>query len=258
MKPYYETKLGKLYHGDCLDILPQLDNESIDLIITSPPYFNLRDYSFWNTYEEHLVFIKNIYSYLDIKLKKGRHIGWNIQDNIPEPTDKGREYYCLMPDTIKIATSFDLVWERNLVWHKNNATQVMFGSYPYPPNMIYSCTTESICIFRKRGKTDLSNKTEQSKVNQKEWNIYKNNLWTFTAETKSEHTAPFPKELPERLIKMHSFENDLVLDCFLGSGTTAVVCEDLKRRWIGIEKEEKYCELASKRIDEFTKQGILF
>ena len=239
----------KLILGDCITEMKTLQDNSIDLIITSPPYFNLKEYSQWAKYDDYLLDIAKCFKELKRILKQGRHIAWNIQDNIPNPSKTlGRRYYALMPDTIKIAQGFGFEWERNIIWNKNNATQIMFGSMPFPPNMIYSCVTESICIFRKPGKTDLSNKTEASKVPNKEWNVYKNNLWHIHPETHSSHPAAFPIELPSRLIKMHSFVNDLVMDPYGGVFTTGVACKELRRSFIGIEKNNSYFEIGKKRL----------
>ena len=240
---------NKLILGDCIKEMQELAPESIDLIVSSPPYYNLKDYSMWNKYEDYLLDMAKCFKEFDRILNKGRHVCWNIQDNIPEPSKNHRHYYALMPDTIKIAQGFGFEWERNIIWEKHHATQVMFGSYPYPPNMIYSCTTESICIFRKPGKTDLTNKTEKSKVDRKEWNVYKNNVWTIKPISNPNHPAPFPKELPIRLIKMHSFVNDIVLDPFGGIFTTGVACKEFHRRFIGIEKNKDYFEIGKKGLD---------
>lgn len=241
-------ELNTIYNEDCLETMKRMPDGFVDLVVSSPPYFNLRDYANWETYESHLNSVSAWFSAMFRVLKQGRHIAWNIQDNTPEPTKNGRHYYALMPDTIKIAQNFGFEWDRNIIWSKNNATQVMFGSYPYPPNMIYSTVTESICIFRKPGKTDLSNKSDESKVPQKEWNYLKNNLWTFTPQTKSSHPAPYPIELPTRVIKMHSFVGDTVYDPFMGSGTTARACKDLNRNYIGSEISKEYCDIAEERL----------
>ena len=247
----------KMILGDCLIAMKELPENSIDLVITSPPYFNLKEYAQWSKYEDYLLDMAKCFKELKRILKQGRHICWNIQDNLPNPSRNfGRRYYALMPDTIKIAQGFNFEWERNIIWNKNNATQLMMGSYPQPPNMIYSCVTESICIFRKPGKTDLSNKTEASKVPQKEWNVYKSNLWHMHPETRSSHPAPFPVELPSRLIKMHSFIGDIVADPYMGSGTTGVACALLKRGFWGVEKKKEYLKNAETRV--FEAQNQLF
>jgi DNA modification methylase len=242
------NELDKLICGDNIEILKGLDDNIIDLTVTSPPYFNLKEYSYWDSYDEYLKYIDSVFEQLYRVTKTGRFVCWNIQDNIPNPTKQGRKYYALMPDTVKIAQKYGFEWECNVIWEKNNATQLMLGSYPYPPTMIYRQTVESICIFRKFGKADLSNKKENDKLSKEEWKKYTKIVWDFSAQTKSEHPAPFPEELPKRLIKLHSFEGDLVLDPFVGSGTTCKVAKDLGRNYIGIDKEQNYIDIARDRL----------
>lgn len=242
--------MNKIIHCDCLSDqgFYSLGDESLDFIVSSPPYFNLREYAEWKTYNDHLVDVAHWFKEMFRVIKPGRHVCWNIQDNTPEPSKDGRHYHALMPDTVKLAIHSGFEWERNVYWNKRNATQVMFGSYPYPPTMVYSCVTETICIFRKPGDPDLSNKSEKSKLDKKEWNEYKNNLWTFPPQSASvKHPAPYPVELPARCIKMHSFVGDLVLDPFMGSGTTAVAAMQLDRKYLGFEKHEEYIKLSHKR-----------
>jgi len=239
----------ELILGDCVQVMSNMKNESIDLVVTSPPYFNLREYSHWNNYENYLDFIESVFNELSRILKNGRFVCWNIQDNLPNPTETGRKYFALMPDTVKIAQKFDFEWECNVLWNKQNATQIMLGSYPYPPTMIYRQITESICIFRKHGKADLSHKKESDKIDKETWANYTKIIWNISAQTKSYHPAPFPEEIPKRLITLHSFSGDIVFDPFVGSGTTCKVARELKRNSIGIEIHEPYYEIAKKRCE---------
>lgn len=127
MELHYQDNFGKLYRGECLEVMRSFGDESIDLIVSSPPYFNLKEYSSWQTYEDYLVDVLSWFREMYRILKIGRHICWNIQDNIPEPRDGGSHYYALMPDTVKIAQKVGLEWERNVIWNKQNATQIYFG-----------------------------------------------------------------------------------------------------------------------------------
>lgn len=240
---------NRLILGDCLEVMKDIPDNSIDMVVTSPPYFNLKEYSKWNNYEDYLKFIDDVFCQLSRITKQGRHVCWNIQDNLPNPTNEGRKYFALMPDTIKIAQKYGFEWECNVIWNKSNATQIMLGSYPYPPTMIYRQITESICIFRKFGKADLSNKKEIDKLDKETWAKYTKIIWDIAPQTKSEHTAPFPLEIPTRLVKLHSFIDDIILDPFGGSGTTAIACLNTNRNYICIEKEQKYFEIMEKRIE---------
>lgn len=240
--------MNELICGDNIKVLKTMESECIDLTITSPPYLNLKEYSYWDSYDEYLKYIDSIFEQLHRITKTGRFVCWNIQDNIPNPTKQGRKYYALMPDTVKIAQKYGFEWECNVIWEKNNATQLMLGSYPYPPTMIYRQTVESICIFRKFGKADLSNKKESDKLSKEEWKKYTKIVWDFHPQTNSDHPASFPEELPRRLIKLHSFEGDIILDPFMGSGTTCKVAKDLGRNYIGIEKNEEYYKMCEARV----------
>tara|TARA_Y100001963_G_C6701512_1_gene409725 strand:- start:246 stop:989 length:744 start_codon:yes stop_codon:yes gene_type:complete len=242
---------NKIEVGFAEDELEKLYDNSIDLTITSPPYFNLKrydDWNVWNTYQEYLDWVEVILTNLHRVTKNGRFVCWNIQDNLPNPTKDGRKYYALMPDTIKIAQKCGFEWECNIIWNKSNATQIMLGSYPFPPTMIYRQVTESICIFRKFGKADLSNKNLTDKLDKQTWSDYTNIIWNIAPKTKSDHPAPFPEEIPKRLIKLHSFTGDVVLDPFVGSGTTCKVANDLDRRYIGFDSSEEYIDMTKERL----------
>jgi DNA modification methylase len=105
-------ELNKIYNENCSVFLPKISDNFIDLVVTSPPYYNLRQYSCWNTYQEHIDDVKIWFTELERVLKPGGHICWNIQENIPEPSERGRHYYPLMPDTVKIGTELGLEWEK--------------------------------------------------------------------------------------------------------------------------------------------------
>lgn len=254
-------KLGNIYNVDCILGMNRLESESVDLIVTSPPYFNLRCYASWKTYEDHMKFIDEVFWQCARILKPGGHICWNIQDNLPEPRDDGRHYYPLMPDTVKIGINRGLEWERNIIWNKNSATQMMFGSYPYPPTPIFMAVTESILVFKKPGKLSYSaEQKELSKLGSDEWFTYTRNLWTFAPAKASEigHSAPFPIDLPTRFIKLMTCVDGVVLDPFMGSGTTALACLELKRNYIGFEYNKEYYELSLHRIEVIKSQTELF
>ena len=247
-----EDMINQIVLGDCLETMKRMPDGFVDLTVTSPPYLNLREYSSWNTYDDYLKDVGKWLSELYRVTKEGRHLAWNIQDNLPEPSKGHRQYHALMPDTIKIAQQAGFEWEVNIVWNKQNSTQLMMGSYPYPPTMIYAQMTESICIFRKSGKADLSRKSDDSKLSREEWGSMIRNVWNITPQTKSLHSAPFPKEIPSRLIKLHSFEGDTVYDPFNGSGTTSVASQNLNRNYIGSEISKEYCEIAEERLRQET------
>jgi len=206
-------------------------------------------------------FIDEVFKQCERILKPGGHICWNIQDNLPEPREDGRHYYPLMPDTVHIGIKYGMEWEGNVIWNKNTATQKMFGSYPYPPTPIFMAITESILVFKKPGKLTYTNEQkEKSKLSSDEWFQLTRNLWTFSAAKASEvgHTAPFPIDLPLRFIKLMSCVDGIIMDPFMGSGTTALACIEMNRKWIGFELNDEYYKLCNTRINNRLSEVELF
>jgi len=239
--------------GDCLDIMKGMEDESIDLIVTSPPYLNLREYSSWGSYTEYMQDVDKWFTEMYRIVKKGGHICWNIQENIPEPTKKGRNYHPVLPDTIRLAVDKGLIWEKNVVWNKKNATQVLFGSYPYPPTPIFMDLVEYIAVFKKQGKlTFTKEQKEKAKVEKERWFEIARNVWEIAPEKAKRigHPAPYPVELPKRFIEVMTVHDSIVLDPFLGSGTTGIAALEMGRNFIGIERDENYIKLAQKRIEK--------
>src|SRR3990167_9743295 len=246
-------ELNKIHHENCLDTMRKLSDSSIDLIISSPPYFNLREYAQWESYDDYLKSVDLWFSEMSRIIKSGRHIAWNIQPFVPTKIANDERWHLpLSANTVNIAYKYDLMIEQQIIWNKQNASQNMFGSYPYPPTIIYKPITEDILIFKKKGQADLRNKTEESKIDLEFWKKWSINVWTFPAQTNSEHSAPFPITLPDTIIKMHSFVGDLVYDPFMGSGTTAVACKLNKKNYIGSEYKKEYVEMAENRLNHMT------
>lgn len=248
----------KLILGDCKDMLATLDDASIDACITSPPYFNLRDYAQWDSYEAYLADMFTVITQIYRVLKPGRHLGWNIQAYLPSKIDGERWHLPLSADTIGLAYRTGFMLESTIIWNKTNGrTQRMFGSYPYPPSIIYTPTTEDIHIFRKPGKAAYD-KTDKSKITLQEWKEWTKHIWDMPVDyTKHGHKATFPVQLPYRFIRLHSLVGDVVLDPFIGSGTTGIACAKCERSLLGIEKNEQYYKLAHGRISAAMAQGVM-
>jgi modification methylase len=248
MKPYFETELGKLYHGDCLEIMPQL--EPVDLVITSPEY-NINNTSgggikgatnsgLWKSAKLANGYIhnKDNISNRDYvkKMKLRLSLMWDTLN------DSGAIYYNHKPRPQKeglllpLEHGSHLPLKQIIIWHRKSG--INFNDTHYLP------TYEFILLYAKE------------KFRLKKKGCKKTDLWAFPPESKNDHPAPFPVLLPMNILL--STNNGSVLDPHLGSGTTAIACERLKRCWIGIEIEEKYCEIAAKRIELENKQMKLF
>lgn len=241
-----------IYLGDCKEVLRSFDDASLDAGVTSPPYYNLRAYSSWGSYSDYLVDMSLVMDQCFRVLKPGRHFAWNVQPHLPaKSADGSRWHYPLSSDIIRLAYNSGFMLESTIIWHKTNGcAQRMFGSYPYPPSIIYTCDTEDIHIFRKPGKA-VYIKNDESRLTLEEWKDWTTHIWHMPVDyVKRGHTATFPLELPYRFIKLHSLAGDTILDPFTGSGTTGVACKRTNRNFVGIELNEEYHQLATRRLEE--------
>jgi len=250
----FEDMINKVICGDCLEILPLMPDNSVDLVVTSPPYKKEDGFS------EKLM--ESFMSGIRFKLKQGRHLILNFGFDLlsKDKYVNFRTIHNPMFFAEKWAYEFGFQLYSVFMWNKQKySNQKSFGSYPYPPNFLSNPNFELIWVFKKIGKTELPTKTikEESKLTQEEWREFTiKSVWEFPPQIKINsngkniigHQYPFPEELPYRCIKLYSFVNDLILDPFLGSGTTAVVCKKLNRRFIGIEINPDYCAVAEKRL----------
>ena len=214
MKPYYETELGKLYHGDCLEIIPML--EPVDLVLTDPPYGIGLEYGVYVDTEENWFNLMEKVIPLIIGLSK--------MTILPSCKIKRLEW---------IYTNFPPDWL--ICWYKGSPGHAAFiGFNDWEPHLVYGRTKNQLYMH------DYF----QTKPSPKKGTVG--------------HPCPKPIEWANWLIDKATDKNNTILDPFLGSGTTAIACERLNRRWIGIEIEEKYCEIAAKRIEQERKQLKLF
>ena len=250
-------ELNKIYNCDCLELMQQMENEFIDITVTSPPYFNIKQYdnfNFWNSYEDYLESNKNWFKELYRVTKKGGYVFWNIIENLSNVTTCGRCDLPLLADIIKIAVSCGFIWENQIIWQKNNGSQ-MFGSYPYPTTPIFKHKKESILVFRKLGKREIDTiEKEKCKLSKKRWFEIVEDIWNIATESAKRigHPAPFPIEIPRRLIEISTVNSSIVFDPFCGSGTTACACKELGRNFITCDMSEIYCKLAQDRLNKIT------
>jgi len=248
----------------------EVPDESVHLIITSPPYWQLKDYGsekqigFNDTYEEYINNLNLVWKECHRVLSKGCRLCINVGDQFARSVYYGR--YKVIPirtEIIKFCESIGFDYMGAIIWQKvttcnTTGGATVMGSFPYPRNGILKLDYEFILIFKKYGNAPkVSNEIkEQSKLTQDEWNQYFTGHWNFPGEKQDKHLAMFPEELPKRLIKMFSFVGDTVLDPFLGSGTTSLAAKNLKRNSIGYEINEDFLPLIEEKLG--SKQNTIF
>jgi site-specific DNA-methyltransferase (adenine-specific) len=252
----------KIINGDSR-IMNELENESVHLIITSPPYWQLKDYGtenqigFHDSYENYINNLNLVWNECNRVLHNGCRLCINIGDQFARSVYYGR--YKVIPirtEIIKFCETIGLDYMGAIIWQKATTMNTsggasIMGSFPYPRNGIIKLDYEFILIFKKQGnapKPTTENK-ELSKMTTEEWNTYFNGHWNFAgAKQDGGHLAMFPEELPKRLIKMFAFVGDTVLDPFLGSGTTSFVARVFERNSVGYEINPEFIPIIKEKI----------
>ncbi len=240
-----------------------IPDKSVHLVITSPPYWQLKDYGTENQigyHEDYETYINNLnlvwkecYRVLD----NGCRLCINIGDQFARAVYYGR--YKVIPirtEIIKFCESIGFDYMGAIIWQKQTTTNTtggasLMGSYPTPRNGILSIDYEFILLFKKLGTPSKINKAikDQSKLTKDEWKKYFAGHWTFGGAKQDGHIAMFPEELPKRLIKMFAFRGETVLDPFMGSGTTSLAARNLERNSIGCEINPEFIEIAKKKLN---------
>ncbi len=242
--------------------MPELADESVHLVATSPPYWQLKDYGhegqigFDDTYEEYVNNLNLVWDECRRVLHPGCRLCVNVGDQFARSVYYGR--YKVIPIRTEIvkfceAAGFDFMG--SIVWRKVTTTNttggaVVMGSYPYPRNGIVKIDYEHILLFKKYGEAPkpAPKQKEASRLTDEEWNAYFAGHWSFPGERQDGHLAMFPEELPRRLIKMFTFVGETVLDPFLGSGTTSLAALHLGRSSVGYEINPEFLPLIREKV----------
>ncbi|MDO4729507.1 MAG: DNA methyltransferase [Bacteroidota bacterium] len=240
----------------------ELADESVHLVVTSPPYWQLKDYGtenqigFHDDYETYINHLNLTWKECFRVLKKGCRLCVNIGDQFARSTYYGR--YKIIPihsEIIKFCEmiGFDfmgqIIWQKATTMNTSGGASIM-GSYPHPRNGIVKLDFEYILLFKKQGNAPKPTKEqkENSAMTNEEWNTYFNGHWYFAGAKQDKHLAMFPEELPHRLIKMFSFPEETILDPFMGSGTTALAARNLGRNSVGYEINPDFIPIIQEKI----------
>jgi site-specific DNA-methyltransferase (adenine-specific) len=234
--------------------MKELPDNSIHLMVTSPPYNVGKDYDQNLSLNEYLELLKRVMQETKRVLVTGGRACINI-------ANLGRKPYIPLNSHInKIMLDLGFLMRGEIIWDKSasSGTSTAWGSWQSAKNPILRDVHEYIMIYSKDKYGRLRNGNKDT-ITKQEFLDYTKSIWQFSAESarKIGHPAPFPEELPKRLIQFYTFENDVVLDPFIGSGTTAIAAKKLKRNFIGYELSKEYCSLAEKRIQNVFAQKTI-
>lgn len=260
-------KKSKVIFSDNMDKsfgVPSLDNESIALTFTSPPYWNYIDYEGGNgvgnkesCYEDYLDSLGSLFSAIEKKTIIGGRMVVNVSNMKSRKSVEGESFvYPLVHDTVIQANKAGWIFFDEIIWDKCIGTtgalngKLLFGSYPYPPTpKILDAIFENILIFTKEGKRPkvCQELKDKSKLTKEEWKDFTRGIWNIKTDSDSRHPATFPIELAERIIRMYSFVDDIILDPFAGTGTAIIASDLWNRKGIGFEISDAYKESIKER-----------
>ena len=252
-------------NGDCLSELKKLNDEYVDLIITSPPYHNLRvysndphDLSNCESYEEYYYLLELVVTECQRVLKPGGKFIMQFEDynyTLGRDNKMGQESLVGEINNIMLRQHFSL-WTK-AIWRKYSAQRAMLAQGNlYYRNMkardtILASNFGYVYVYKKEGDCEL---IKASDITLSEWADWADGIWNIP-NSGIGHTTPFAEELIKRCVKLWSCPNDIVLDPFAGAGTVNKVAIECGRNAIGIELKEEFYELAKeKRFDLWTEE----
>jgi len=254
--------IHKIIHGDSRQ-MNLLADKSVHLVITSPPYWQLKDYGtenqigFHESYESYINNLNLVWEESYRVLHPGCRLCINIGDQFARSVYYGR--YKVIPirtEIIKFCETIGFDYMGAVIWQKvttcnTTGGATIMGSFPYPRNGILKLDYEFILLFKKQGVSPAPTKEQKelSIMTKDEWNTYFSGHWHFAGAKQDGHIAMFPEELPARLIKMFSFAGETVLDPFLGSGTTALAARNLGRDSVGYEINPDFISIIKGKLN---------
>ena len=258
-------ELNKLYLGDCIEVMKGFPDNIIDLTVTSPPYDNLR------TYNGSLVWNEDVWKAVLQQLyrvtKQGGVVVWVVGDATIKGSETGTSFkQALYAKEIGFNLHDTMIWRKTSFNHDpRNGRYKQYFEYMLVFSAgkpkIYNEIKDVPCKYS--GKTSSNSKRlpngemrRYGKIKISDFQA-RSNIWAISQTTITQHPAPFPLQLAKDHIYSWSNEGDLVLDPFMGSGTTAVAAIELNRKYIGIEEVEEYCKIANARIQNaINKKGL--
>ena len=249
---YFETPVPTLdvIHGHTSETMTELPDHSVHLMVTSPPYNVGKEYDEDLTLDEYVTFLKRIMLEVYRVLVPGGRACVNV-------ANLGRKPYIPMNGLIaKVMIDLGFLMRGEIIWDKaaTASTSTAWGSWQSASNPTLRDTHEYILVFSKGTFKRPKVEGRENTISKEEFLEYTKSVWGFASKSakKIGHPAPFPVELPYRLIQLYTYSDEVVLDPFMGSGQTAIAALKTGRHYVGYEINEEYVELAQGRIADFS------
>jgi DNA modification methylase len=258
--------VDRLFTGHAADVMATFPDGSVDLVVTSPPYWTAVEYdqgeSPWASYDAYMADMQLVWNQCARVLRPNGKLCINAPI-MPIPKAVIEQHTRHLKNIAfdiehNILAETDLERYSLFVWQKQTS-KMMFGSYPYPGNIIENNTIEFINVYVKPGKPPKfdADVKEGNELTRTEWLDLAQQVWFMYPEDvkrDGDHPAPFPEKLPARLMRLYTyaavarFQGEIVLDPFVGTGTTCAVAKSMGRRYIGIDINPQYVKIAEKRV----------
>jgi len=235
--------------------MQELPDNSVHLMITSPPYNVGKEYDEDLSLNEYYNLLKNVFKETDRVLVPGGRVAINIANIGRKP------YIPLHSGIIQIMSELGFLMRGEIIWDKGSSAggSCAWGSWQSASNPTLRDAHEYILIFSKNDFQRNKHHSKKDTISRDEFLELTKSVWKFNTESakKVKHPAPFPIELPRRLIQLYTFEGDVVLDPFMGSGSTAIAAINSSRDFVGYDTCQEYVDIANKRISNETTQTKL-
>ncbi len=235
--------------------MDELPDNSVHLMVTSPPYNVGKLYDGNLSLKEYLQLLENVFAETYRVLVPGGRACVNIANLGRKP------YIPLNTHVNEIMQKIGFLMRGEILWDKGSSASpsTAWGTYLKANNPVLRDIHEYILVYCKDSFTRQNPYRRKSTITREQFLEYTKSIWRFSAEraTKVGHPAPFPIELPLRLIQLYTFEDEIILDPFVGSGSTCVAALKANRKYIGYDIDKQYCELAERRILSECKQQLL-
>jgi len=235
--------------------MDEIPDYSIHLMVTSPPYNVTKEYDENLTLDEYRGLLKKIFTEVYKKLVTGGRACINLANLGRKPYIPLHSY--IIQDMLEIG----FLMRGEIIWNKASSASpsTAWGTWLSAANPILRDIHEYILVFSKEAFNRKNLPDKVSTITKEQFLEYTKSIWTFPAESarKVGHPAPFPIELPYRLIQLYTFKDEVILDPFCGSGSACIAVIKTGRHYIGYDTEEEYVRLAEQRIREYKHKSII-
>ena len=234
------------------EAMSELPDNSVHLMVTSPPYNVGKEYDENLSLKEYRELLRRVFKETYRVLVPGGRACINVANLGRKP------YLPLHSYIIEDMHDIGFLMRGEILWDKGSSASpsTAWGTYLKANNPVLRDIHEYILVFCKDTFTRLNPNKRKSTISKEEFLEFTKSVWKFPAERASKvgHPAPFPIELPYRLIQLYTFEGEIVLDPFVGSGTTCIAALKTNRKYVAYDIDKEYCDLAERRIKQFLQE----